>query len=269
MNFPTSQTPPPPVPGQPAMPAMPPEPAGPGLSEAQRLINVFIAPRKTFADLKRKPSWWVPWLISAIFSVAAAMVIVQKVDMPRLSEHRFEQSKFGQRQLEQVSPAQREQMIRSQAGILKITFFIRPLFGLLGGLIAAAILMAIFNFMLGAEVPFQRAMAIVFYASLPALIKVVLLCLSLLFGSDPSGIDPDINPVATNPGFFMDPQNNKFIYYLASGIDVISIWVVVLMGIGFATASSNRKPTLSTALATMFVVFGILVVGGAAFASAF
>jgi len=93
--------------------------------------------------------------------------------------------------------------------------------------------------------------------------------LSLLFGSDPSGIDPDINPVATNPGFFMDSQNNKFIYYLASGIDVISIWVTVLMGIGFATASSNRKPTLSTALATMFVVYGILVVGGAAFASSF
>ena len=129
--------------------------------------------------------------------------------------------------------------------------------------------MAVFNFVLGAEVPFQRAMAIMFYASLPSLVKVVLLCLTLLFNSDPSGIDPDINPVATNPGFFMDPHANKFIYFLASGLDVIGIWVFILLGIGFASASSNRKPSLGTSMMTMFVIYAILVVGGAAVASAF
>src|SRR5262249_49601683 len=146
---------------------------------------------------------------------------------------------------------QRDRAIQAQATILKFTFFIRPAFGLLGGLIGAAILMAVFNFLLQAEIPFQRAMAIVFYSSLPSLIKVVLLCLRLLFSSDAGCIDPDINPVATNLAFFMDPQNNKFIYYLVSGLDVISIWVVILVGIGFAKASSNRKLTVSTAITTM------------------
>lgn len=245
------------------------EPAAPALSEPQRLINVFIAPSKTFTDLKRNASWWVPWLISALFTLATAFVIVQKVDVPRLAQHRAEQSKFAQQRLEQATPEQREQSMRLQATILKVQYFIRPVFGLLFGLIAAAILMAVFNFILGAEVPFQRAMAVVFYASLPSLIKLVLLCLTLFFNSDPSGLDPDINPVATNVGFFLDPQGNKFIYYLASGIDAIAIWVTILTGIGFATVSSNRKPSMATAITTMFVIYGILVVGGAALGAAF
>lgn len=39
-----------------------------GLSEPQRLINVFIAPQSTFADLRRKASWWVPFVLSCIFA---------------------------------------------------------------------------------------------------------------------------------------------------------------------------------------------------------
>jgi Yip1-like protein len=270
MSSPTGPTPPPPPVYATPVPPTAPEPAGPGLSEPQRLVNVFIAPSKTFEDLKRNASWWVPWVIAAVFGIISAFLIGQKVDLERLAQHRTEQSKFAQQRLEQLSPAQREQAMRTQATILKITLYIRPIFGLLGGLIVAAVLMAVYNFVLGAEVPFQRAMAVVFYASLPLLVKVVLLWLNLFISSDPSGIDPDINPVATNPGFFMDPQQaNKFIYYLASGVDVIAIWVTVLMGIGFAKASSNRKPNLGTSMATMFVIYGILVVGGAAIASVF
>ena len=82
MNFPTSQTPPPPSPyPSPNAPVV--EPAGPGLSEPQRLTNVFIAPSKTFVDLKRKASWWVPWLISALFALGFVIVAAQKIDMAR------------------------------------------------------------------------------------------------------------------------------------------------------------------------------------------
>jgi len=270
MSSPTGPTPPPPPMYADPLPPPPPQPAGgPGLSEPQRLVNVFIAPSKTFEDLKRNASWWVPWVIAAVFGIISAFLIGQKVDFERLSQHRTEQSKFAQQRLEQLSPAQREQAMRTQATILKITYYIRPIFGLLSGLIMAAVLMAVYNFVLGAEVPFQRAMAVVFYACLPLLVKVVLLWLNLLISSDPSGIDPDINPVATNPAFFMDPQANKFLYFLASGVDVIAIWVTVLLGIGFATASSNRKPSLGTSMATMFVIYAILTVGGAAVATAF
>ena len=203
MSSPTGPTPPPPQQYSSPEPLAV-APVGPGLSEPQRLVNTFIAPSKTFEDLKRNASWWVPWLIMSVFTLAAAFVMTQKIDFPRLAQQRMEQSKFGQRQLESAPAADRDRIIHLQAGILKGTLFVRPVFGLLLGLLGAAILMAIYNFILGAEVPFQRATAILFYASLPTIIKTVLLCLSLWFSADPGGIDPDINPVATNPGFFMD-----------------------------------------------------------------
>jgi len=248
---------------------VPAQPAAPPMSEGSRLINTFIAPSKTFTDLKRKASWWAPWLVVSVFSLIAAVVIVQKVDMARLVQHRMEQSKRAQQALERLSPAQLEQAIRVQAIAQKIGFFARPVFVLIFGLIAAAVYMVIFNFGFAAQVPFQRCLAIVFYASLPLIIKSVLTCVALLFSADPGGIDPDINPVATNPGFFMDPQANKFLWGLASGLDVIGIWSAILTGLGFALGSESGKLRPSTAIITTLVVYAIIIVGFSALGAAF
>jgi hypothetical protein len=38
------------------------------LSEGARSVNTFIAPSKTFTDLRRNASWWGPWLLISIVS---------------------------------------------------------------------------------------------------------------------------------------------------------------------------------------------------------
>jgi hypothetical protein len=250
------------------LPPTAPEPAGPGLSEPQRLVNTFIAPRKTFEDLKRNPSWWVPWLITGIFSIIFGAVAVQKIDIPRFLQQQIEKSPSAQRRLEQLTPEQRERGMAVQATIVKGTFFAFPVISLLSGLVIAAVLMAVFNFILGAEVPFQRAMAVVFYSYVPLIISTILLTVSILVSSDPNTIDIT-NPMPTNLGFFMDPLGNQFIYSIASSLDIFSIWVVTLLGLGFATTSSNRRPDAATGITTMFVVFAIFVLGRAAWKSMF
>ncbi|HZI57470.1 MAG TPA: YIP1 family protein [Verrucomicrobiae bacterium] len=268
MSSPTGPTPPP-SPLYPASVPLSPEPeSGPRLSEPQRLLNVFIAPRKTFEDLKRNPSWWVPWLVTAIFIIIFGVVAVQKIDMVQFLQREIDKSPSAQRRMEQLTPEQRQKGLAMQATGTKVVFYIYPLFTLIGGLIIAAVLMAIFNFMLGAEVPFQRAVAVVFYSYVPLIISTILLTVSVLFSSDPNTIDLT-NPMPTNPGFFMDPQGNKFIYAIVSSLDIFSIWVVTLLGLGFASASSNRKPSVSTGITTMFVVFAIFVLCRAAWKSIF
>ncbi|HZW81151.1 MAG TPA: hypothetical protein VFF50_11830 [Candidatus Deferrimicrobiaceae bacterium] len=39
------------------------------LSEGARIVNTFIAPSKTFGDLRRNASWWGPWLLISIVSL--------------------------------------------------------------------------------------------------------------------------------------------------------------------------------------------------------
>ncbi len=245
------------------------EPTGPGLTEPQRLINTFIAPSKTFADIRRNASWWVPWLVSAIFALGFGIVAVQKVDMTRFVQQQIEKSPSAQQRMERLTPEQRAQGVALQATITKVTFYLIPLFALIVGLVVAAIIMAIFNFMLGAEVSFSRALAVTFYAGVPGILKSILLIVSLIASADPSTIDIAGNPMPTNLAFFMDPQGNKFIYSILGSLDIFTIWFVVLLGMGFALASSNRKPTVSTGITTVFVAFLIVALAGAAWKSMF
>src|ERR1051326_21003 len=268
MSSPTGPTPPPPpMYAAPVPPTA--EPTGTGLSEPQRLVNVFIAPRKTFTDLQRNPSWWVPWLISAVFTLIFSVIAVQKIDIPRFLQEQVDRSPRAQKRLENLTPEQRAQGMAIQATFTKVGFYAAPIITLIVGLIIAAVLMAVYNFVLGAEVPFERALAVVFYAGLPGILGTILLIISFLATPDPNTIDITRNPMPTNPGFFLDPEGNKLLYGLASAIDIFKIWWVVLLGLGFSAASSNRKPNTSTAITTAFVCYGIVVLIGIGFKVAF
>ena len=59
------------------------------LSESSRIINTFIAPSQTFTDLKRKSSWWVPYLLLAIMTVVVAFAASQKVGWEQLNENQL------------------------------------------------------------------------------------------------------------------------------------------------------------------------------------
>lgn len=252
-------TPPPPI----AASSEPnPQPA-PGLSPMQRVVNTFVAPRKTFEDIRINASWWLPFVLSAMFSLAFGIVAVQKLDMVRFAREQNERSKMAQRRMEQMSPEQREQANQIGATFSKVVFFATPVLSLISALILAGILMGVFNFGFAAEISYQRALAIVFFAFLPRIIYSILLGVSLFVSPDPNSIDITRNPMPTSPAFAMSPDGNAFLYSLISNLDVFAIWPLILLGLGFAVVSSNRKLRPGTAIATVFTLYGIVTVIGA------
>ena len=74
----------------------------------------------------------------------------------------------------------------------------------------------------------------------------------------------DLHPVATNPAYFMDRAGNKFLYVMASGLDVIVIWTIVLMGIGFACNSRVRRTTAIAIVAGWYLFWKLGVAALAA-----
>jgi hypothetical protein len=85
-------------------------------------------------------------------------------------------------------------------------------------------------------------------------------------GVDPAGFNPK-NPVATNPAYFMDPvTSNKFLYSMASALDVFVIWSILLIGIGFAC---NSKMKRSTAIMIVVGWYLIYKLAGATIGAAF
>lgn len=254
MNSPTSQMPEPLSPN--AMDA-----TGPGLSEPARLINTYIAPSKTFTDIRRNASWWVPWLITAICGFAFFMTIGKKVGFEEVAQKRFANNNAVQ----QLPEAQRDQIIARTATGFKVGMYIGPIIFLLSAVIVAAILMATFNFIMAAEVSFSRALAIVMYGWLPNVVSAILAIVTLFFG-DPEGFRLD-NPVGTNPAYFLDPATtSKFVYSFLTSFDVFSLWCVVLMGMGFAL-NAKKKISLGSgigAVAVWFFLFKLVTAGFAA-----
>lgn len=260
-------TPPPPV-----AYAEPQQPVEPALSEPARIIDTFIAPKKTFEDIRKNPSWFWPWLLTAVVSLLFAIIAVQKLDMEQLVRQGIEHSSLAQRRFDQLTPEQRDKAIATQAKFTKGVFFVYPIGTLVVGLVIAAVLMAVFNFGFGAEVSFRHALAVTFYSFLPGIVAAVLLMISILVSSDPNTIDfGSGNPLPTSPAFFMDSNGSKFLYSLASSFDVLRFWQIILFGLGFAVVSSvgRRKIAPSTAIATVFVIYFILALGRAGLAAAF
>lgn len=242
-----------------SMPAAAPQFAAPALSETRRLLNTFIAPGKTFSDLRRNSRWWAPWLVIAIASLAFIYVIDHKIGFDQVAHNMMATSSRAE-QIEQLPPDQRAQRYQSIARFTRIMGYANPVVALIIYLIIAAVLMGTFRFGAGAEIGYKTSLAIVIYGSLPFVISALLGILSISAGANPEGFNLN-NPVASNPAYFMDMAGNKFFYTLASALDVFTIWSIVLMAIGFARNTKLRMGTCLAIIASWYVLYKLLAAG--------
>ena len=118
--------------------------------------------------------------------------------------------------------------------------------------LTSLVLWATFKFGAGADVSYKSAYAIVFYAALPGVIGSILGAISMFAGVNPEGFNVN-NPVATNPAYFMDPATNKFLYGMASALDAIVIWTIILLGIGFSCNSKVKRTTAIVIVAAWYL----------------
>lgn len=250
-------TPPPPMPEA----ALPQQPVQPGLSEPARIIDAFVAPTKTFEDIRRNASWWVPLLIVSIFSISFFILIDKKVGFDSVARHMIDSNA----RLSQMPAEQQDRTAGIMAMSLKVGGYLSPIFVLFYAFVVAGVLWLTFNFGMDAQIPFSRAMAVVFYGWLPSIVGTVLAMVTLVLGN-PEGFRME-NPVGTNPAYFLDySTTSKFLYVSLSSLDVISLWVVVLIGIGFAL-NAKKKISLGTGITVTAAWFFIYKLGSAAWAA--
>jgi hypothetical protein len=229
------------------------------LSEGQRLVDVFIAPSKTFTDLRRSASWWAPFLITVIVSVCFVSVASQKVGFRKIWENQLQSQPKQAERIEGMPADQRETMVAKQVAFTKVLSYLFFLFILIWDVIVAAVLFATLKFALSAEVKFKTLFALVMYSSLPGVLKSILAALSLLAGVSVDSFTFQ-NPLATNPGYFIDPASSPALYRLLTSFDVFTIWTLVLAAIGITCISKVKS---GAAFAVVFGWFALLVVIGA------
>lgn len=239
----------------------------PGLSQGQRLTNIFTAPSKTFEDIKAgHKSWWLPFVIYVVLGFAFYGVVNSKVGMRQVSENQVKLSPKTEEQMAQLTPEQREQRMKISTTITQGIFLAGPVFLLLMGAVISLVLLGTINFLFGGKAKFGSIFAVWMYAMLPSCIKTILGIVVLFAGTAPDSFNIK-NFAPTNLGAFMNPmETNPGLYSLLSSIDFVTIWTLALVGIGVAIVAGTKR---SSGYISSFGWWALLTLGGAGVAAAF
>lgn len=230
-----------------------PEPQA-SISPFGRIIGVLFSPKATFADIARKPGWILPVLLSTILGIASTVALNQRMNWREYIGQQMEKSP----QAANLSPEQKQRQAEISA---KVTVYIVYVIGVVGSvlfaLVVGAAMMLAYNLLAGAGASFSESFGIAAHTLVVGLVSTPIFLL-VLFLRPPGTIDPD-NAVATNLAVFLPEASAKWLVTLCKSVDIFTIWMLILIAIGFA-AVNPRKLKGSKSYAIAFSVWAAMVV---------
>jgi hypothetical protein len=249
---------------------MTPEPsaenAAPPMGEASRILGVFIDPKKAFTDIAARPrNWFVPLILLIITAMAFTYFYTTRVGWEGYIRKSMENNTSAQN----LPADQREARIQTGAKIA-------PIFGYVGSLVFIPVAALVIGGVLlltgkmmgaGESLNFKKMFTISAYAMLPGLVSSIL-AIVVMFTKNPDEFNLQ-NPLIFNLGALMEPPPNsgKFLYSLATSIDLFSFWTMLLLATGISVAA--RKFSFSKALVAVVLPWAIYVLVKSGWAAAF
>jgi len=216
-----------------------------------RFLGVFVSPRETFADIARRPDFIAPLIVLILVSIAASEVVLAKINLASIVRSQIEHSSRAS----SMTPEQMQQAVEQGSRIGAIFGHVGFLFVAIGLLIIAAICLAVVNAIFGGGINFKMALAVTCYANLVTVLMSLIVVAVVLFG-DAEHFNPQ-SPAPTNPGFFLNPNETpKPLLSLAGSLDVFTLWVIALLGVGFSEATGRKVKTASLTL----TIFGVWLI---------
>jgi Yip1 domain len=247
-----------PLPSEPSLTGQP-------LSQAERVTDAFIAPSKTFTDILRDQSWWLPFLLGAILGYGYLFTIQKQVGWDTVTQNTLRQDPKASERLANATPEAKAQTETFTLAIIKYTFFASPLLALLVAALASVFLWGTINVIFGGHATFGRVFAVWMYGTLPLLVKSLLAIITLFAGLDKEAFNLS-NPVGTNPGFYLPAESAQWLLRLAGSFDVLWIWSLVLVGMGLAIVGKVKRGAGFMAVFGWWALILLIRVGYAAIA---
>jgi hypothetical protein len=232
----------------------------PDSSAISRMTGVIFAPKKTFTEIARRPTWAVPFVIVCLLSIAVSALIAQKTDWRSFFERQLSKNP----RTEQMLQEQKDRILESQVKYApKIAFAF--------GLIITAFMMMLltlvywgaFNLFTGAGLGFKTAFGIVTHACVPWIISSILAIFILLIKHS-GDVDPE-HFLASSVAAFLPDDAPHWLESLGQSIELFWMWALALIAIGFSAASPKKiKP--AGAFLTVFGIWIVWVMGKVAWA---
>jgi len=223
------------------------------LSEVERVVDTFVAPSKTFLDIKRSASWWLPFLLTIIVSIFFCTGVGKQIGWGTIAHQNVEKNHFAADRINSLPKDQQAAIYEKSAQQTKVISYCFPVLGLLFSLLFALVWWASLNFGLGARAKYSQILAVVFYAGLPKLLIYILATVLLFAGVGLDNFDMQ-NPAGTNIGYYL-PATSPALRVAGSFFDIFGLWALALAILGTAIVT-DKKPSQ-----TAIVVVGWWIIG--------
>lgn len=225
------------------------------------IFKVLWAPGQAMSEVVKRGAIFAPILLLAFVSLASTFITFRKIDPAAIA---IQQSERQGRQLTAEQKAQMQQMMNSP--ILKgvgITF------ATIGPLISTTIITLIFFgifTLVGREGTFKGFMAVTAHACVPLVIRLIAGILTVVMVPIDQIAMDEIGSIS--PALFIDRTGmNKMLFTAINSIDVITIWVLILLVIGyrFVTKKSVGTMTRAACVFGLWLLFVAIRVGFSSF----
>jgi hypothetical protein len=223
------------------------EPAPPAKSFLERFVGVFISPGETFADIARKPGFIAPVVTIAVATWALIDTMYWRLGLETVTRLSLQRSPFTSR----MTPEQMDQAVANSAGHFARSLVFADLsiivVTIIFLLVLAGLGMVIVNAILGGDLRFKTVFSVASYANLVAVLGCVLGVPVILFGGT-DNFDPS-NPTPLNVAFFLNYKEiPKPLFSLAGSADIVTVWMVILLGLGMSKATGGKVKALPITL---------------------
>ncbi len=225
-----------------------------------RLIGVLVSPVKTFASIAERPTWLVAFLVVAIVPAISGFLVVPKIDWREVARTQIENSPAA----DQLTREQIDERVEMSAKISPYFVYASPVLLALGVLVFGLVCWGIFN-LAGGESTFPRSMAVLTHGFMPMVVSS-LIAIPVILGTESIEAE-DLQAdtlVKSNLAVFAPEGTGAAMLKLLSKIDVFSIWVLVLLILGFSRVTKVKTGVAAGIVLALWLVFWVGVPVGLA-----
>jgi len=236
------------------------------LSVVEKIIGVFISPKKTFNYLADHPDFWWPLIIISLIMIGTSVMIMPKM-MPIMQA----QAVQGIINNPDMSESQRDETMAMIQKYVPIGAYVQvgllPLFFAIAWLIST-LLVFLTGLVQGLEADFKKLIGVIPWLSFISMISEVGKSIVIFMMSEvPDDLtkNPEIaKPFSAAILLANNPDAPVWLKLFLSSIDPFTIWSVIVMVVALEAAN---KCTRSQAIVTVAIVtiVGLLIMLGLSF----
>jgi hypothetical protein len=231
------------------------------LTETQRILDIFVAPSKTFTDILRKATFWGPLVILIVVGVAYSFSVQQKIGWEQVYENNVRQLSLKAQEALASPKAESMRTVQTKVGEIVSYVYVVPV--LIITAIIALLLWVTVNFGFGGKARYAEIYAVSFYANVVMNIKFLLGIVAIFAGLSPDSFLIN-NPVGSNIGYFLSSDYPLWLRALCTHIDLFEIWSLVLSVIGVSIVAKVSRGKAAVVVIGWWLIVVLVAMAGAA-----